>query len=464
MLPVPIPMIWRVVLLVCLYRVYVVVEEGYEECGGRYAERGRWRDRRNEKHGFLLMEWCWWCCVLILTGSVLSIFSFCFWSSALVPGLYCEAFRINDSARVLPGWCDVVGRLINNSRAFRINDSLSWCLFNWVSTPVFLGVSTTSLGDWTIVLYLARVAGCFSLLEDFYILSRCDEWCWRSSLMLIDDVSLLLSLFHALTCCVDSVDVVDGVAFFFLISNGDFCEAFRINDSPRVLPGWRDGVGRLINSSEMFRVNDSLSWFPFNWVGMPVFLRVSAASLGAGTILLYLARGAGCGLLVGDCNILSYRCNKWCWRSLLMLIDDVSLILLSLFHASTWSADSLSVLDGATIFLLMIDGAFCEAFRINDSPCVLPWWRDVVGRLINSSGAFRINDSLSRFPFNWFSAPVFLRVSAASLGTGTILLYLTRGTVCGLFVGGCNILSYRCDEWCWRSSLMLMDDVSLIPL
>ena len=32
---------------------------------------------------------------------------------------------------------------------------------------------------------------------------------------------------------------------------------------------------------------------------MPVFLRVSAASLGAETILLYLARGAGCSLLVG---------------------------------------------------------------------------------------------------------------------------------------------------------------------
>ena len=55
--------------------------------------------------------------------------------------------------------------------------------------------------------------------------------------MLMDAVSLLLSLFHALTCCIDSVAVVDGATFFFLISDGDFCEAFRINDLLRVLPG-----------------------------------------------------------------------------------------------------------------------------------------------------------------------------------------------------------------------------------
>ena len=50
---------------------------------------------------------------------------------------------------------------------------------------------------------------------------------------------------------------------------------------------------------------------------------------------------------------------------------------------------------------------FYEAFRINDSPRVLPGWREVVGRFINNSGASRINDTLSenheynKVPLNW---------------------------------------------------------------
>ena len=42
-----------------------------------------------------------------------------------MPGIYfCEAFRINDSPHFLPRCCDVVGGVICNSGAFRINDSL----------------------------------------------------------------------------------------------------------------------------------------------------------------------------------------------------------------------------------------------------------------------------------------------------------------------------------------------------
>ena len=39
--------------------------------------------------------------------------------------------------------------------------------------------------------------------------------------MLMDDVLLIhLSLFYASTCCVDTVAVVDGAVFFFLMSDG----------------------------------------------------------------------------------------------------------------------------------------------------------------------------------------------------------------------------------------------------
>ena len=55
--------------------------------------------------------------------------------------------------------------------------------------------------------------------------------------------------------------------------------------------------------------------------------------------------------------------------------------------------------------------------------------------VMNKSGAVWINDSLSWLPLNWVSKSVFVEVSAISLESWTILLFLERG------VGYCSLMN-----------------------
>ena len=87
------------------------------------------------------MEWCWWCCLFILTGFVLSISFCCCRISASMPGSSrCGGFRMNDSPRLFAGYLVFLGGSSCSLGAFLINDSLSWCSFNLFHAPVSLSV------------------------------------------------------------------------------------------------------------------------------------------------------------------------------------------------------------------------------------------------------------------------------------------------------------------------------------
>lgn len=127
-----------------------------------------------------------------------------------------EAFRTEKSPRVLSWRRDVVDRFIDDLEAFRINDTLSWLPCCWFNTPVFLDFSATSLGVVTISLCLS-IGAVYNLLVYIcgILLDNCDEICERFLLVLIDDVSLLRSLFKHSTGCFNSVDVLADANWFF---------------------------------------------------------------------------------------------------------------------------------------------------------------------------------------------------------------------------------------------------------